>query len=91
MNVIEFVRRAEAEGLRTLLLEGGSTLAASFIRADLIDEIAWFRAPIFIGGEGLPAIGSLGLDDLKSAARWRPVATERIGDDVLDTYVLSEQ
>ena len=63
------------------------TLAASFIRAGLVDEIAWFRAPILIGGDGLPALGSLGLDDLGSASRWRPVATERIGDDVLDTYV----
>lgn len=91
MDAGEFVRRAEAEGLRSLLIEGGSTLAASFIRAGLVDEIAWFRAPILIGGEGLPALGSLGLSDLKSAARWRPVATERIGDDVLDTYVRSEQ
>lgn len=91
MDVAEFVRRAEAEGLRTLLIEGGSTLAATFIRAGLVDEIAWFRAPILIGGEGLPALGALGLTDLKSATRWRPVATERIGDDVLDTYVRSEQ
>jgi diaminohydroxyphosphoribosylaminopyrimidine deaminase/5-amino-6-(5-phosphoribosylamino)uracil reductase len=91
MDAGEFVRRAEAEGLRSLLIEGGSTLAASFIRAGLVDEIAWFRAPILIGGEGLPALGSLGLSDLKSAARGRPVATERIGDDVLDTYVRSEQ
>lgn len=91
MDVTAFVRRAEGEGLRSLLIEGGSTLAASFIRADMVDEIAWFRAPILIGGEGLPALGALGLTDLKSAARWRPVATERIGDDVLDTYVRSEQ
>lgn len=91
MDVTEFVRRAQAEGLRSLLIEGGSTLAASFLRAGLVDEIAWFRAPILIGGEGLPALGALGLADLKSATRWRPVATERIGDDVLDTYVRSEQ
>jgi diaminohydroxyphosphoribosylaminopyrimidine deaminase/5-amino-6-(5-phosphoribosylamino)uracil reductase len=91
MGVGDFVRRAEAEGLRSLLIEGGSTLAATFIRAGLVDEIAWFRAPILIGGEGLPALGALGLSDLKSAARWRPVAAERIGDDVLDTYVRSEQ
>lgn len=91
MDAGEFVRRAEAEGLRTLLIEGGSTLAASFVRAGLVDEIAWFRAPILIGGEGLPAVGALGLSDLKTAVRWRPVATERIGDDVLDTYVRSEQ
>jgi diaminohydroxyphosphoribosylaminopyrimidine deaminase/5-amino-6-(5-phosphoribosylamino)uracil reductase len=70
-----------------LLIEGGGTLAASFIRAGLVDEIAWFVAPILIGGDGLPALGGLGLQTLSDATRWKPVATERIGDDVLNTYV----
>ena len=91
VNVHDFLRRAEAEGIRTLLLEGGSHLAASFVREGLVHELAWFRAPILIGGEGLSALGELGLTDLKGATRWRPVATERIGDDVLDTYVRTEQ
>ncbi|MEH6695153.1 MAG: RibD family protein [Hyphomonas sp.] len=87
VDVTSLVRRAEVEGITSILLEGGGTLSASFIRAGLVDEIAWFRAPILIGGDGLPALGTLGLDDLAAASRWRPVATERIGDDVLDTYV----
>lgn len=91
VSVSEFLRRAEAEGVRSILVEGGSHLAASFVREGFVHELAWFRAPILIGGEGLSAIGELGLMDLKSATRWRPVATERIGDDVLDTYVRVEQ
>ncbi|MBK8199503.1 MAG: RibD family protein [Acidobacteria bacterium] len=91
VNVGEVLRRAEAEGIRTLLVEGGGQLAASFVREGLVHEIAWFRAPLLIGGEGLSAIGELGLTSLAGATRWRPVATERIGDDVLDTYVRSEQ
>ncbi|HRK69766.1 MAG TPA: dihydrofolate reductase family protein, partial [Hyphomonas sp.] len=87
----DFVRRAAAEGISTILIEGGGQLASSFVRTGFVDEIAWFRAPILIGEEGLSGIGALGLTDLKTAARWRPVATERIGDDVLDTYVRSEQ
>ena len=91
VNVRDLVRRAEAEGLRTILVEGGSQLAASFVREGLVHELAWFRAPLLIGGEGLSAVAELGLTDLKAATRWRPVATERIGDDVLDTYVRVEQ
>lgn len=91
VSVSEFLRRAEAEGVRSILVEGGSHLAASFVREGVVHELAWFRAPILIGGEGLSALGELGLLDLKSATRWRPVATERIGDDVLDTYVRVEQ
>ena len=89
MDVRELLRRAEAEGIGSILLEGGGTLAASFVRAGLVDEIAWFVAPILIGGDGLPALGGLGLQNLADATRWRPVATERIGDDVLNTYVRS--
>lgn len=91
VNPADFVRRAAAEGITSVLIEGGGQLAASFVRAGLVHELAWFRAPILIGGDGLTALGELGLTDLKSATRWRPVATERIGDDVLDTYVRSEQ
>ena len=89
MDVQALVRRAAAEGIGSILIEGGGTLAASFVRAGLVDEIAWFVAPILIGGDGLPALGGLGLQDLADATRWRPVATERIGDDVLNTYVRS--
>lgn len=83
----ELLRRAEVEGLATVMLEGGGQLAASFIRAGLVDRLEWFRAPILIGGDGLPAIGALGLTEMAAAARWRPVATEVIGDDRLDRYV----
>ena len=87
VDVHELVRRAEAEGITSILLEGGGQLAASFIREGLVSTIAWFRAPLIIGAEGLPALGNLGLLSLTDAQRWIPVATERIGGDVLDTYV----
>jgi diaminohydroxyphosphoribosylaminopyrimidine deaminase / 5-amino-6-(5-phosphoribosylamino)uracil reductase len=44
------LRALAAEGVQTLLLEGGPTLAASFLDGDLVDEVRWFVAPI-IGGE----------------------------------------
>lgn len=79
--------RCEVDGLNSIFLEGGGALAASFIKADLVDTIYWFRAPILIGGDGLPAIGALGLSEMKDAPRWQTSATERIGDDVLETYI----
>ncbi len=79
--------RAAAEGISSIFLEGGGTLAASFVRDGLVDTIHWFSAPILIGGDGLPAMGALGLAKLSEAARWRRTATEAIGDDTLSTYV----
>ena len=83
----ELIRRAEVEGIASIMIEGGGQLAASFLRAGLVDRLAWFRAPILIGGDGLPAVGALGLVAMENAPRWRHAATERIGDDTLDTYV----
>lgn len=79
--------RCAVEGLSRVFLEGGGKLAASFIKLGLVDTIHWFRAPILIGGDGLPAVGALGLSDMPDAPRWRTAATERIGDDTLETYV----
>ena len=79
--------RCAVEGLSKIFLEGGGKLAASFIKLGLVDTIQWFRAPILIGGDGLPAVGALGLLDMPDAPRWRTAATERIGDDTLETYV----
>ena len=79
--------RCAVEGLSRIFLEGGGKLAASFIKSGLVDTIQWFRAPILIGGDGLPAVAALGLSEMQDAPRWRTAATERIGDDSLETYV----
>jgi diaminohydroxyphosphoribosylaminopyrimidine deaminase/5-amino-6-(5-phosphoribosylamino)uracil reductase len=80
------LRRCEAEGLSRLFLEGGGTLAASFIRQGLVDQLAWFRAPILIGGDGLPGIGALGLCDMNGVFRWALKSRECFDDDVLEVW-----
>ena len=42
-----------AAGLTRVLVEGGAQLAASLLRADLVDRIAWFHAPAVMGGDAL--------------------------------------
>ncbi|MEM7329653.1 MAG: RibD family protein [Pseudomonadota bacterium] len=81
------IDRCAVEGLEKIFLEGGGKLAASFIQSRLVDQIEWFRAPILIGGDGLPAVAALGLSEMSDAPRWRTAATARIGDDTLETYV----
>ena len=81
-----FLKRCAVEGIGSVFLEGGGRLAASFIKAGLVDRIEWFRAPILIGGDGIPALGAMGLKAMPGAANWSITATERIGQDVLETY-----
>jgi diaminohydroxyphosphoribosylaminopyrimidine deaminase / 5-amino-6-(5-phosphoribosylamino)uracil reductase len=68
------------------LIEGGAGAAAAFLRADLVDRLLLYRAPILIGG-GKACLGDIGLADLSDAhGRWRLCDTRRLGDDQLDVY-----
>ena len=73
-------------GIKTLLIEGGGTLAASFIKRGLIDKIEWFRAPTILGAEGRPAIGALALSDMAHVYKFKRVSVTGIGDDIHERY-----
>jgi diaminohydroxyphosphoribosylaminopyrimidine deaminase / 5-amino-6-(5-phosphoribosylamino)uracil reductase len=73
-------------GITRLLVEGGARLAAAFIRARLIDRLAWAHAPMVIGGDGIPAIAGFDLAALADAPAFARRSTETIGDDVLTTF-----
>ena len=69
-----------------LLVEGGAGAAAAFLRADLIDRLLLYRAPILIG-DGLAGIGDIGLGDLAQAhGRWRLTDGRTLGVDKLEVY-----
>ena len=77
---------AQAHGVRSLLVEGGGKVAASFLREGLVDRIEWFRAPILLGAEGAPGIGALLLQALKDAPRFERLAVRPGGPDLWETY-----
>ena len=75
-----------ARGLTRVLVEGGGELAAAFLRADLVDRLAWFHAPKVMGGEGIPAALGLGVEAVAEAPAFRRVAVMPVGEDVFETY-----
>ena len=72
------------EGVRSLLLEGGPTLAGAFLAAGLVDKLMVFTAPT-VSGAGPVAFGTL-----PEPLALRHGSVERIGDDVLLTAYLRE-
>ena len=68
-----------------LLVEGGAATAAAFLRADLVDRLLLYRAPILVGdGRTLPDIG---LSDLAAAhGRWALHDARRLGSDRVEVY-----
>ncbi len=71
-----------AEGVQSLLLEGGPTLATAFFRAGLIDKLLVFVAPV------LSASGPRFLGELDEPVELSHLTATRSGDDVLiEAYV----
>jgi len=71
-----------AREVRHLLVEGGPTLAAAFLRSGLVDELHAYVAPVLLGS-GRTAVGDLGITSIDGALRWRPRETHRLGPDTL--------
>jgi diaminohydroxyphosphoribosylaminopyrimidine deaminase/5-amino-6-(5-phosphoribosylamino)uracil reductase len=74
-----------AEGVQSLLLEGGPTLAAAFLRADLVDKVLLFVAPRLAGGGPGLLAGSLG-----TPVSLRRLWASTVGEDVLLTAYVHE-
>jgi diaminohydroxyphosphoribosylaminopyrimidine deaminase/5-amino-6-(5-phosphoribosylamino)uracil reductase len=70
-------------GLTRVLAEGGGGIAAGLLGAGLVDRVAWFHAPLVIGGDGLAACYALGLQALGDAPRFVPEHSEAVGSDRL--------
>ena len=71
-------------GIVTLMVEGGSRVAASFLRERAVDRIACFVAPRILGA-GIPSIADLALDDLSKAIQLNDTKVEQLDDDLLVT------
>ncbi len=71
------LRALAAEGVQSLLLEGGPTLAGAFLADDLVDKLLLFVAPVVAGA------GPRMLGDMAAPLRVTRLTAEPIGQDVL--------
>ena len=71
-----------AIGVRHILLECGPRLASAFLKADLVDRVVWFVAPLLLGGSALAVVDDIGVGTLTDARRWRMDQVQGVGSDV---------
>lgn len=57
------------EGIRHVMVEGGSRILSSFLAAGLVDELIVYLAPTLLGS-GTPALNGLGITTLADARHW---------------------
>ncbi len=67
----------------SVLVEGGSHVHGSFLRAGLVDEVAFFMAPVLLGADGIPVMAGEGVGYVQDGIWLSEVRTRRFGDDIL--------
>ncbi|MFJ2740958.1 bifunctional diaminohydroxyphosphoribosylaminopyrimidine deaminase/5-amino-6-(5-phosphoribosylamino)uracil reductase RibD [Streptomyces sp. NPDC087440] len=75
-----------ARGIRSVLLEGGPTLAGAFVAAGAVDKVVGYLAPVLLGA-GPAALADAGITTIAQALRLDVTETVRIGPDLRITAV----
>jgi diaminohydroxyphosphoribosylaminopyrimidine deaminase/5-amino-6-(5-phosphoribosylamino)uracil reductase len=83
---LAMARALASRGLTRVLLEGGGSLAASCLRAELVARLEWFTAPKIIGSDGTPAVSVLGVGRIEEVPGFALQASSSITDDVYAAY-----
>lgn len=75
-----------SRGLTSVLVEGGGTIAATFLKAGLVDRLSVYRGGLLMGRDSRSAVAELGLEGLDFAPRFSLVSTRVVGGDTLETW-----
>lgn len=86
MDLSWLMRQLGAEGVTSLLVEGGGEVHASFLFGGLAHRIAFYYAPKILGGrDARKAVGGDGARQWPEILRLRDARWRRLGDDLLLT------
>ena len=84
LDLEQVLKVLAGEGITRLMVEGGPTVAASFVSADLADEAVLLRGDKTIGDDGIDPLQGMTLTALTEALALR--GSEQVGSDTLETY-----
>ena len=78
----------QKQNVLSVMVEGGSRLSASFVRAKLVDKITMFIAPKLFGGDALSSFAPLGISMPDQALNLRFEPPQFFGNDILlEAYI----
>ena len=80
------LRVLAGRGITRLMVEGGPTVAAALLAADLVDEAVLLRGPSPIGADGIDALEAMPLTALTDSPQLRSLGIETVGADTIETF-----
>ncbi len=90
VDLAPFLEHLSQRGVKTLLVEGGSTVIWSFLKGRFADELKVFVSSRVLGGHAAPTLtGGPGVRSLEESFRLTLEKVEPLGDGVLLEYTVS--
>lgn len=86
LDLRELLSILSTEGITRLMVEGGPTVAASFVGADLVDEAVIFQSDKSIGNDGIAALEGIPLEALTQSQHLKSLGSEQLGSDRADHF-----
>ncbi|WP_447041866.1 bifunctional diaminohydroxyphosphoribosylaminopyrimidine deaminase/5-amino-6-(5-phosphoribosylamino)uracil reductase RibD [Streptomyces sp. DSM 118878] len=87
LDIPALLAALHARGVRSVLLEGGPTLAGAFVAAGAVDRVVGYLAPVLLGA-GPAALAGGGITTITQALRLDVSETRRLGPDLRITATL---
>lgn len=90
LDMVSLMKSLAGREMTSLLIEGGSAVAASALESGIVDKIVCFIAPKIVGGRDAPTpVGGKGVDLMRDALELRDVTYDRCGEDLMAQGYLS--
>jgi diaminohydroxyphosphoribosylaminopyrimidine deaminase / 5-amino-6-(5-phosphoribosylamino)uracil reductase len=86
LDLASTLKLIAARGITRLMVEGGPTLAAALLAADLIDEAVLFHSPKVVGADGIDALEGMRLAALTESPQLKCVVREAVGADTRTVF-----
>jgi diaminohydroxyphosphoribosylaminopyrimidine deaminase/5-amino-6-(5-phosphoribosylamino)uracil reductase len=84
VDIVGLLESLAADGVSSVLVEGGGDLGWSFVSSGTVDHVYAFLAPKLVGGrDAVSAVEGEGFADLAGALQLRFVRRRVLGDDML--------
>lgn len=84
VDINDLMAQLGAQGIDSVLLEGGGTLNAAFLEAGCVDEVWAFIAPKIIGGAAAKTpVSGKGIDRMSDAIKLQNIDIQNVNGDIL--------
>jgi diaminohydroxyphosphoribosylaminopyrimidine deaminase/5-amino-6-(5-phosphoribosylamino)uracil reductase len=84
VDLTALMKMLGAEGIASILVEGGSRVCGSALRAGIVDKLYFFYAPkLLAGDDGIPICQGPGRNRMQDCLTVNHISVHRFGQDVM--------